>query len=71
MVRDYFMKIVVAFFITGVGGYIMERNGFKLPEELLPVANALLVGGFLFLLSNAAWPAAEEAWTRRAVICAW
>jgi undecaprenyl-diphosphatase len=49
-VRDYFLKIVLAFFITGAGGYIMEKKGFKLPEKLLPVAIALLIGGVLFLI---------------------
>jgi len=49
-VRDYFLKIVVAFFITGAGGYAMEKKGFKLPEQLLPIAIALLVGGVLFLI---------------------
>ncbi|HEV7926577.1 MAG TPA: undecaprenyl-diphosphate phosphatase [Verrucomicrobiae bacterium] len=49
-VRDYFLKIVVAFFITGVGGYVMEKKGFKLPEQVLPIAVALLVGGVLFLI---------------------
>jgi undecaprenyl-diphosphatase len=49
-VRDYFLKIVAAFFITGAGGYLMEKHGFKLPEELLPVAIALLTGGVLFLV---------------------
>jgi undecaprenyl-diphosphatase len=49
-VRNYFLKIVVAFFITGAGGYIMEKKGFKLPERLFPVAVALLVGGVLFLV---------------------
>src|SRR5665213_3692902 len=44
-VRDYFIKIVLAFFITGVGGFIMEKRGFKLPEKLLPVGIALFVGG--------------------------
>jgi undecaprenyl-diphosphatase len=48
-VRDYFLKIVLAFFITGAGGYYMEKHGFKLPEELRPVGIALLVGGVLFL----------------------
>jgi undecaprenyl-diphosphatase len=49
-VRDYFLKIVAAFFITGAGGYVMEKKGFKLPEKLLPIAIALLVGGVLFLI---------------------
>ncbi|HTA30851.1 MAG TPA: undecaprenyl-diphosphate phosphatase, partial [Candidatus Cybelea sp.] len=49
-VRDYFLKIVVAFFITGAGGFVMEKKGWKLPEELKPVAIALLVGGVIFLI---------------------
>lgn len=49
-VREYFFKIVVAFIITGAGGYYMEKHGFKLPEKLLPVAIALFVGGVLFLI---------------------
>jgi undecaprenyl-diphosphatase len=49
-VRDYFLKIVAAFVITGAGGFIMEKKGFKLPEKLLPIAVALLVGGVLFLI---------------------
>src|SRR5205085_1372695 len=47
--RDYLLKIFVAFFITGVGGLILERKGFKLPENLKPVAIALFVGGVLFV----------------------
>jgi len=48
--RDYLLKIVVAFAITGVGGLILEKKHFKLPEHLLPVAIALFVGGVLFVL---------------------
>ena len=48
--RDYLCKILFAFGLTGVGGFILEKNHFKLPEELTPVAWALLVGGVLFLL---------------------
>ncbi|HEY3861170.1 MAG TPA: undecaprenyl-diphosphate phosphatase [Verrucomicrobiae bacterium] len=49
-VMSYFLKIVLAFFITGAGGFIMEKKGFKLPEELTPVAIALLAGGIAFLV---------------------
>ncbi|HUD83020.1 MAG TPA: undecaprenyl-diphosphate phosphatase, partial [Candidatus Saccharimonadales bacterium] len=49
-VRDYFLKIVTAFVITCAGGYMMEKYHFKLPEHLLPVAIALLVGGVIFLV---------------------
>lgn len=48
--RDYAIKLFTAFFITGVGGLILEKLHFKLPEEVRPVAIALLVGGVLFLV---------------------
>src|ERR1700757_986182 len=40
--RDYLLKILLAFVITCVGGFILEKKHFKLPEELKPVAWALL-----------------------------
>jgi undecaprenyl-diphosphatase len=49
-VRSYFFKIVAAFVITGAGGFVMEKKGFKLPEKLLPIAIALLAGGVVFLI---------------------
>ena len=33
-----------------MGGYILEKKHFKLPEELFPVAIALLIGGILFIV---------------------
>jgi undecaprenyl-diphosphatase len=48
--QDYLLKILVAFAITGAGGLILEKKHFKLPEELLPVAIALFVGGVLFIV---------------------
>lgn len=50
------LKIFVAFFITGVGGLVLKKLGLKLPEEILPVAITLIVGGFVFL--------GVEAWLR-------
>jgi undecaprenyl-diphosphatase len=47
--RDLNLKIFVAFFLTCVGGLVLKKLGFKLPEEILPVAIALIVGGFAFL----------------------
>ncbi len=47
--RDYLLKIFCAFVITGVGGLILEKNNFKLPETAFPVAVALFVGGILFI----------------------
>ena len=54
--RDYFAKLVLATVVTGGPGYILEKRGFKLPERLMPVAWALLLGGIAFL--------AVETWLR-------
>ena len=69
-VRDYFLKIVAAFFITGAGGFVMEKKGFKLPEKLFPIAIALLIGGVLFLIVERwlAGPATAQDRTRKAAI---
>ena len=48
--RDYFAKLLVAFLITSVLGLIVTRLGWKLPETVLPIAVAFLVGGIAILL---------------------
>jgi undecaprenyl-diphosphatase len=48
--QAYALKILAAFAVTGVGGLLMDRAGFKLPEALAPVAWALLLGGIGFLV---------------------
>ena len=48
--QGYALKIALAFGITGVGGLLLEKGGFKLPENPLPVAVALLMGGVAFLV---------------------
>jgi len=47
--QDYLLKIVAAFALTCAGGFIIDKKGFKLPEELAPIAWALLIGGVAFL----------------------
>jgi undecaprenyl-diphosphatase len=54
--QDYLLKICVAFCITGAIGFVLDKKGLKLPETLLPVAIAVLVGGIAFV--------AVEAWLR-------
>lgn len=54
--RDLIAKVLVAFFITGVGGLILDKLNYKLPEQVGPVAWALIVGGVLFV--------AIELWLR-------
>jgi len=45
--RDYIIKLFAAFFLTGMGGFIAKNLGLKLPESILPVAIAVLVGAFV------------------------
>ncbi len=48
--RDYLGKLAVAFGITGAGGVLMEKMHFKLPDNAVPIALALLIGGIAFIL---------------------
>ena len=48
--RDYVLKVTLAFFITGVGGLVMNKLGFKLPETALPITLALIIGGMAFII---------------------
>jgi undecaprenyl-diphosphatase len=48
--QDYLLKILVAFVITGIGGLIIEKTNKKLPDDPIPIAAALFVGGVCFLL---------------------
>ncbi len=45
--KDYIIKLFAAFFITGLGGLIAKKCGLKLPESILPVTIAVLVGAFI------------------------
>jgi undecaprenyl-diphosphatase len=51
--RDYLMKLIVAFLITSVLGLVVTKAGFKLPEKVMPIAVAELVGGILILAIEA------------------
>ncbi len=47
--RDYLLKLSLAFVITAVGGLAVKKLGFKLPEDVAPIAWALIVGGIAIL----------------------
>lgn len=49
-VRDYFLKLALAFCITVAGVLVMKKNGLALPHTVLPIALALLAGGVLFVV---------------------
>ena len=51
--RDYALKLVVAFLITAVLGFVATRLGFKLPETITPIAWALIVGGLWMFAAEA------------------
>ena len=46
---DYLLKVLTAFAITGAVGFVLDKKGFKLPEDPRLIALALLVGGLAFL----------------------
>ena len=45
----YMLQIILAFMVTAAGGLLLKKFGFKLPEEILPIAVALLIGGLGFV----------------------
>ena len=47
--QDYLLKILAAFVLTGAVGFVLDKKGFKLPENPVPIAWALLIGGVAFL----------------------
>ncbi|MGH8208076.1 MAG: undecaprenyl-diphosphate phosphatase [Steroidobacteraceae bacterium] len=51
--RDYLAKLIVAFLITAILGLVVTKLGFKLPEKVMPIAVAELVGGILILIIEA------------------
>jgi len=44
------LKILTAFLITVAGGLVIDKLGIKLPENVQPVAAALIAGGILFIV---------------------
>ena len=48
--RDYLLKLLLAFVITGAGGVAIKRLGFTLPKEIAPIAWATLLGGIVILV---------------------
>jgi undecaprenyl-diphosphatase len=49
---DYAFKLTVAFGVTAIGGLLMKRAGWELPNEVRPIAWALVLGGFWMLAAE-------------------
>jgi undecaprenyl-diphosphatase len=47
--RDYLYKLLLAFFVTVIGGLLAKMLGAELPTTVTPVAIALIVGGVAIL----------------------
>jgi undecaprenyl-diphosphatase len=50
--RDYALKLMGSFMITAVLGLIVTKLGFKLPENITPVAWALIIGGIWMMAAE-------------------
>ncbi|KRD28717.1 UDP pyrophosphate phosphatase [Lysobacter sp. Root916] len=50
--RDYLLKLIVAFGVTAVLGIVVKKLGFELPDKVLPIAWALVLGGIWMLLAE-------------------
>ncbi len=49
---DYAIKLGVAFAFTAVGGLLVKKLGWELPDEVRPIAWALILGGVWMLLAE-------------------
>lgn len=49
---DYALKLAVAFGVTAVLGIAVKKLGFQLPDKVLPIAWALVLGGIWMLLAE-------------------
>jgi len=50
--KDYALKLLTAFLITGVLGIIVSKLGFKLPTTITPIAWALIIGGLWMIVAE-------------------
>ena len=49
---DYAIKLGVAFGVTAVGGLLVKKLGWELPDEVRPIAWALIIGGVWMLVAE-------------------
>jgi undecaprenyl-diphosphatase len=50
--RDYALKLAAAFGVTAVLGLVVKKLGFELPDEVAPVAWALVIGAAWMVLAE-------------------
>jgi undecaprenyl-diphosphatase len=53
--RDEAIKLTACFVLTGIGGLIATKSGLELPESVLPIAIATLIGaGVIYIIEKRA-----------------
>jgi undecaprenyl-diphosphatase len=50
--RAWALRVLVSFFITAVGGLVLDKLDVGLPDESLPIGIALLLGGVAFFAAE-------------------
>ena len=50
--RNYLMKLALAFAVTAIGGLLVKKLGWQLPDNVTPVAWALIIGAIWMLLAE-------------------
>lgn len=70
--RDYALKLGAAFLVTALLGLLVKKLGFELPEDVTPIAWALILGGFWILGAEAyakrQAPSSHISWTCALVV---
>ena len=51
--RDYLFKLITSFVLTGIAGLIMKKLGMELPETVVPIAIATIIGGGVIFWAEA------------------
>ncbi|MCO6185458.1 undecaprenyl-diphosphate phosphatase [Rhizobium sp. L1K21] len=68
----YAAKLAVSFLITAVLGFVITKLGFTLPDSVIPIAWALIIGGFWIIFAERmaarAKPSSEITWTVAIVV---
>lgn len=50
--RNYLMKLALAFAVTAIGGLLVKKLGWELPDTVTPIAWALIIGAIWMLLAE-------------------
>jgi undecaprenyl-diphosphatase len=52
VVRDELIKLVACFGLTGAAGLVIKKLGFELPESVIPIIAATVIGGLIIFIAE-------------------